>query len=139
LLTSRHIGCRDKFIGWGAAIRSQNLHLIAYNTRFLILPWIFVPNLASYLLSRIVKAVATDWQSIYHHAIYFLETFVDPERFHGTSYLAANWQYLGQTTGRGKSNSRKPNRSLKVVYGYPLVKDFQEKLCQRRVQDLLNK
>ncbi|MBV6343113.1 Druantia anti-phage system protein DruA, partial [Candidatus Magnetobacterium casense] len=129
----RHIGCRDKFIGWSALGRQKNLSLIAYNTRFLILPWLVVPHLGSHLLGRIVKVVATDWPKVYQHPIYFLETFVDKERFRGICYRAANWIYLGETTGRGKNdNTHKPNRSIKAVYGYPLVKDFQDKLCQRK-------
>lgn len=129
----RHIGCRDKFIGWSPDTRKKNLHLIAYNTRFLILPWIKVSYLASHLLGRIAKVVAIDWQSVYGHPIYFLETFVDTEKFRGTCYRAANWKYLGLTTGRGKNdNTHKPNRSIKAVYGYGLVKDFQDTLCQRQ-------
>jgi hypothetical protein len=135
----RHIGCRDKFIGWPAAIRKERLHLIAYNTRFLILPWIVVPHLGSHLLGRIVKVVAADWQKVYEHPIYFLETFVDIQRFRGICYQAANWIYLGKTTGRGKNdNTHKPNRSIKAVYGYPLVKDFRDKLCQRKDTKLQN-
>lgn len=129
----RHIGCRDKFIGWPPDIRKKNLHLIAYNTRFLILPWLQIKFLASHLLGKIAKVVATDWQSVYQHPIYFLETFVDTEKFTGICYRAANWVYLGLTTGRGKNdNTGKANRSIKAVYGYPLVKDFQGKLCQKR-------
>jgi hypothetical protein len=129
----RHIGCRDKFIGWSVAIRPQNLHLIAYNTRFLILPWIKIKYLGSHLLGKMAKVVVTDWQKVYQHPIYFLETFVDTERFGGICYQAANWLYLGKTTGRGKNdNTHKPNRSIKAVYGYPLVKDFRDRLCQRK-------
>ena len=104
---------------------------MAYNSRFLILPWIRVKYLASHLLSQMVRILPGDWFSIYQHHIYFLETFVDTERFMGTSYQAANWIYLGKTTGRGKNDQTfKQNRSLKAVYGYPLRKDFREKLCE---------
>jgi hypothetical protein len=126
----RHIGCRDKFIGWSADIRKKKLHLIVYNSRYLILPWIKVSYLASHLLSRIAKVLQVDWESVYNHPIYFLETFVDTERFKGTCYRAANWIYLGKTTGRGKNDqTNKPNRSIKAVYGYPLSKDFRKVLC----------
>ncbi len=126
----RHIGCRDKFIGWSADIRKKNLHLIVYNSRYLILPWIQVPYLASHLLGRITKVLPVDWERIYNHPIYFLETFIDTERFKGTCYKAANWIYLGKTTGRGKNDqTNKPNRSIKAVYGYPLSKDFRKVLC----------
>ena len=125
----RHIGCRDRFIGWDQLIRRKNIHLICYNTRFLILPWVHIPHLASHILGRIVRRISKDWQDIYNHPIYFLETFVDTERFKGTCYKAANWIYLGKTTGRGKNDqTNKPNRSIKAVWGNPLVKDFREQL-----------
>jgi hypothetical protein len=125
----RHIGCRDKFIGWPPAVRKKNLHLIAYNSRFLILPWIRIRCLASHLLGRMSKVVPADWERLYHHPVYFFETFVDTERFRGTCYYAANWVYLGQTTGRGKDDQTgKPNRSLKAVLGYPLSQDFRRLL-----------
>lgn len=125
----RHIGCRDQFIGWSADVRKKHLHLIAYNIRFLILPWVHVPFLASHLLGRIAKVLPSDWQRIYHHPVYFLETFIDKERFTGTCYRAANWIYLGDTTGRGKNDqTHKVNRSIKAVWGYPLCKDFRNQL-----------
>jgi hypothetical protein len=125
----RHIGSRDRFIGWKPFVRKKNIHLIAYNTRFLILPWIHVPHLASHLLGRIVKVISADWKHLYNHPIYLLETFVDTEKFKGTCYKAANWKYLGNTTGRGKNDlSHKINRSIKAVWAYPLSKHFREKL-----------
>jgi Druantia protein DruA len=127
---ARHIGCRDRFIGWSAEYRRKHIHLIAYNTRFLILPWVRVPYLASHILAQMAKAVAADWQRIYNHRVYYLETFVDKDRFAGSCYKAANWIYLGDTTGRGKNDqSKKPNRSIKAVYGYPLIKNFRKHLC----------
>ena len=102
---------------------------MAYNSRFLILPWVKVPYLASHILSQAGKILPQDWLNLYRHPVYYLETFVDTERFKGTCYQAANWIYLGKTTGRGKDDqSGKPNRSLKAVYGYPLAKDFRERL-----------
>ena len=125
----RHIRCRDRFIGWDAKTRQKNLSLMAYNSRFLILPWVTVPYLASHILSQAGKILPQDWLNLYRHPVYYLETFVDTERFKGTCYRAANWMYLGKTTGRGKDDqSGKPNRSLKAVYGYPLVEDFRERL-----------
>ncbi|MBA7691935.1 IS66 family transposase ISCARN22 [subsurface metagenome] len=91
----RHIGCRDRFIGWRKEIQQKNLHLIAYNTRFLILPWVRVRFLASHLLGRIVRVLPEDWQGIYKHRIYFVETFIDTSErlpFKGTCYRAANWR-----------------------------------------------
>lgn len=121
----RHIGCRDRFIGWDADTRKKNLYLMAYNTRFLVLPWVYVPYIASHILAKIAKVLPKDWQSMYNHPVYYLETFVDKERFKGTCYKAANWIYLGDTTGRGKNDqTRQKNRSIKAVFGYPLTKDF---------------
>ena len=132
----RHIGCRDRFIGWPVTIRRQNLHLMAYQSRFLILPWVRVPYLASHLLGRMAKGLSTDWQRLYQHPVYFQETFVDLERFKGTCYKAANWFYLGKTTGRGKNDhTYKPNRSIKAVWGYPLCRDFRKRLCEVRSEE----
>src|SRR5207244_3350528 len=114
----RHLGARDHYIGWNQQARRRNLRFIAYNTRFLVLPWVRVNHLASHILGRMSTRISEDWQRMYGHPIYFLETFVDPERFRGTCYRAANWVLLGQTTGRGKqSNSYVPNRSIKQVLG----------------------
>ena len=127
----RHIGARDRYIGWNQEVRRRNIRLVAYNTRFLILPWVRVPHLASHILGRMATQISGDWQRMYGHPIYFLETFVDPERFRGTCYRAANWVLLGQTTGRGKQcNSYVPNRSIKQVLGYPLTPRFREYLTQ---------
>ena len=126
----RHIGCRDRFIGWTKTIREKNLSLIAYNSRFLILPWVQVSCLASHILGKMAKILPKDWNQLYKHQIHYLETFVDQERFKGTSYLAANWIYLGQTTGRGKNDQTgRANRPLKAVLGYPLSSDFRSRLC----------
>jgi hypothetical protein len=127
----RHIGCRDRFIGWSPEMRKKNIHLVAYNSRFLILPWVFIPHLASHLLGKAARRISRDWQEFYGHPVYFLETFVDAERFKGTCYRAANWRYLGETTGRGKDDlTHKQNRSIKDVWGYALHRGFREKLCR---------
>jgi len=126
---SLHIGCRDKFIGWSVDVRKKNIHMIAYNSRFLILPFVKSPYLASHILGIISKILPVDWKKIYNHPIHYLETFVDTERFKGTCYKAANWQYIGKTTGRGKKDkTHKINRSIKAVWGYPLSKKFKEVL-----------
>jgi len=125
----RHLGSRDRYIGWDAAARRSQIRFIAYNTRFLILPWVRVEHLASHILGRMAARISDDWQQMYGHPLYFLETFIDPERFRGTCYRAANWVAMGRTTGRGKqSNSYIPNRSIKEVLGYPLTKRFRELL-----------
>lgn len=127
--TVRHIQCRDDYIGWTKQQREANLHLTAYNSRFLLLPWVSIYCLASQLLSRAVKLVSKDWERYFNHPLFYLETFVDTERFAGTCYKAANWRYLGTTTGRGKDDqSRQANRSIKAVWGYPLSKNFREVL-----------
>ena len=128
---ARHLGCRDRFIGWSAEARRRNIRFIAYNTRFLIVPWVEVPHLASHILGRIAQLVSRDWEDLYKHPVYFLETFVDPERFRGTCYRAANWILLGETTGRGKDDqTNRPNRSIKQMLGYPLTPRFRELLQQ---------
>lgn len=125
----RHLGDRDRFIGWTKAFREKNLSHIACNTRFLILPWVQVSCLASHILGKMVKVLPVDWERIYHHPLHYLETFVDQERFQGTCYRAANWRCIGQTTGRGKNDqTKRPNRSIKGIWGYPLSKDFRRQL-----------
>ena len=127
----RHLGSRDRYIGWSADARRRNIRFLAYNTRFLILPWVRVEHLASHILGRMAAQISTDWERMYGHPLYFLETFVDPERFRGTCYRAANWVVMGKTTGRGKqSNSYVPNRSIKEVLGYSLARRFRELLEQ---------
>jgi hypothetical protein len=121
---------RDTFIGWSAEARELNRHLLAYNTRFLVLPWVQVPHLASHLLGRISRTISADWLRIYHHPILWLETFIDTERFAGTCYKAANWIFLGLTSGRGKYNKTHTQlTSIKAMYGYPLSRDFRTRLC----------
>jgi hypothetical protein len=130
----RHLGSRDRYIGWSAEARRRNIRFIAYNTRFLILPWVTVPHLASYLLGRMARLLSQDWEHAYGHPIYFLETFVDPERFRGTCYRAANWVMLGRTTGRGKDDhTNRPNRSIKEVLGLPVHRRFRELLQESGV------
>ncbi len=127
----RHLGPRDRFIRWSGQQRRDNIAGIAYNTRFLILPWVKVPNLASHLLSRMAKILSEQWEKLYNHPIQLLETFIDPTRFRGTCHRAANWIYLGLTTGRGKNDhTYKPNRSLKQLWVYPLGKDFRNHLIR---------
>ncbi len=124
-----YIGARDRFIGWSKEVRPKNLHLIANNTRFLILPWIKVPCLASYLLSLNRKNLSRDWDNLYQHPLHLVETFVDP-RYRGTCYKADNWVWVGKTTGIGKlSKSQKPTLSKKDIYIYPLTPNFRWRLC----------
>jgi hypothetical protein len=125
----RHLGPRDRFIGWSADARRRNLRFLAANTRFLIVPWVAVPHLASHVLGRMAALVPVDWQRLYGHPVYFLETFIDPARFRGTCYRAANWRVLGRTTGRGhNAPTRRATRPVKEVLGYPLTPDFRQRL-----------
>jgi Domain of unknown function (DUF4338) len=127
----RHLAPRDRFIGWGQEARQRNIRFLAYNTRFLILPWVAVDHLASHILGRMARRISTDWQRVYAHPIYMLETFVDPARFRGTCYRAANWVLLGRTTGRGKDDlTHQPNRPIKEVFGYPLTRRFRQLLVE---------
>jgi len=129
---ARHIGPRDAFIGWDSQTLKTNIHLICYNTRFLILPWVRISYLASHILSRAAKIISSDWQKTYNHPVYYIETFVDRGLFAGTCYKAANFTYIGDTTGRGKNDQTgKPNRSIKAIYGYPLTKDFRKVLNKK--------
>ncbi len=123
----RHLGPRDRFLGWSREARKQNIRFLAYNTRFLVLPWVEVPHLASHLLGRMARRLSADWEAFYGHPLHYLESFVDSERFRGTCYRAANWHFLGKTTGRGKDDhTNKANRSLKEVLGLPLTRRFRE-------------
>ncbi|MGH8346703.1 MAG: Druantia anti-phage system protein DruA [Pseudomonas sp.] len=121
---------RDQFIGWAHNERPRNLHLIVNNARFLILPWIKCRNLASRSLALISRRLAQDWHTRYAYRPVLLETFVEKPRFAGTCYKAANWQYLGDTQGRGKLDRLHRNAEpVKSVWVYPLVSDFRRHLC----------
>ena len=138
----RHIACllfgaaawktkpRDQFIGWSDTIRTRRLSSVANNTRFLILPWVRVPHLASHLLGTILKRISADWQHKYGHPLQLIETFVERDRFRGTCYRAANWKLVGQTTGRSRQD-RYATMSVPVkdIYLYPLTPRFREILC----------
>jgi Domain of unknown function (DUF4338) len=129
--------CRDRFIGWSPEARRRNRHLLAYNMRFLVPPWVQVPHLASHVLGRMARRLSADWQQVYGHPVCFLETFVDPARHRGTCYRAANWIVLGQTFGRGhRCPTSRPNRPPKLVLGYPLVKRFRELLAEQGLESM---
>ena len=126
---ARRLGLRDEFIGGEKERSRRNLRLIAYNTRFLILPWVRVPHLASHLLGRVARQISGDWERLYGHPIHLLETFVDTERFLGACYRAANWICLGRTRGRGtKSLTHRVTCSIKQMWVYPLGRDFRARL-----------
>jgi hypothetical protein len=123
------VAARDNWIGWDARTRERNLPGIINNTRFLILPWVKVKNLASRVLCLCVKRLKEDMPVRYGYCPVLLETFVDKERFEGTCYRAANWLRLGQTKGRGKHDRHhRAAIAVKDIYVYPLKKNFQKSL-----------
>jgi len=120
---------RDDHIGWDPNQRQDNLQLITNNTRFLIPQWVRIPHLASHALSLISKRISDDWQLKYGHQILCLETFVEIGRFRGSCYKAANWIYVGKTTGRGRDDFHKLySLPIKDIYLYPLVKNYRKLL-----------
>jgi len=124
------IAPRDRFIGWSKMQRETNLAKIANNMRFLIPPWVHVPHLASHLLALATNQLKTDWPRKYGFALCLLETFVDTSRFQGTCYRAANWLYVGHTTGRTRNDRYNTIRQPpKAVYLYPLLKNYRQELC----------
>ena len=120
---------RDSFIGWQPKTRRDNLHFIANNTRFLILPWISIKCLASKILALNARRICDDWLQTYNYPLYLLETFVEKNRFKATCYKAANWILTGQTKGTAKKgHDHLFHGNIKHVYLYPLRKDFRKKL-----------
>jgi len=128
---------RDAFIGWERAAREGNLQGLTNNTRFLVLPWVEVPHLASHVLGLITRRIRADWQAKYGHPVHALETFVDRSRFRGTCYRAANWVWLGATRGRTRNDrDHRTQASVKDVYLFPLIPGFRQelsRLCGRAV------
>lgn len=120
---------RDSWIGWDDATRERRLSLLANNSRFLILPWVRVPHLASHLLGRVTRRLSADWQTRYAHPVHLVETFVERGRFRGTCYRAANWTCVGQTQGRTRQDrNRDISVPVKDIYLYALTPRFREKL-----------
>jgi len=121
---------RDQFIGWNRTVRKQNLRFITNNTRFLILPWVRVPHLASFILGACLRRLRQDWIQKYGHEVFMVETFVDRTRFTGTCYRAANWINVGCSKGRSRQDRHNQfNVSIKDIYVYPLTDDYKERLC----------
>jgi hypothetical protein len=119
---------RDSFIGWNKDSKENNLHFVVNNTRFLILPWVSVKYLASRILALNAKRLCDDWQRVYNHPLYLLETFVEKDRFKGSCYKAANWIHVGETKGTAKrGNDHMYHGNIKDVYLYALTIDFREK------------
>jgi hypothetical protein len=132
---SKALTIRDRWIGWTEEQRLRNLAWVVNNTRFLIFPWVRVKNLASHVLGQVVRHVKDDWLERWSYSPVLVETFVDPEYYHGSCYKAANWEYLGMTTGeglvrKGKSYTTTP----KMIFVKPLVKDFRSVLCSEHLK-----
>jgi hypothetical protein len=120
---------RDEYIGWNPQQRARNLHYLTNNTRFLILPWVRVPHLSSRILGRVLRRLSSDWQKKYGHPIVLVETFVEQQRFSGTSYKASNWILVGSTTGRSRQDREHTIRvPVKDVYIYSLARRFRQEL-----------
>jgi hypothetical protein len=127
---SKALGERDRWIGWSESSRLRNLGRVVNNTRFVIFPWAKVKNLASYVLGQAARRIGKDWQERWSYRPVLLETFVDPQYFDGTCYRAANWQYLGMTTGEGLvRKGKRYTTSPKKIFVKPLVDDFRTVLC----------
>lgn len=126
------LAARDRWIGWSEAGRRRNLQQVVANSRFLLVPR--VPNLASHVLSQVLARLASDWEERYGYRPVLVETFVDPRRFMGTCYRAANWQHLGSTAGRGRQDrKREGTGEAKEVYVHPLDPAWRETLCREPV------
>jgi len=120
---------RDQYIKWTPSARKANLIHTTNNTRFLVLPWVRVPHLASHILGQLTRRIASDWQMKYGHPVQLLETFVEKDRFKGTCYKAANWICVGETTGRSRNDRySKMSVPIKDIYLFPLNKRFKEVL-----------
>jgi len=121
---------RDAFIGWDIRARRRHLHLLTNNTRFIVLPWVFVEHLASHVLARVLRRLNADWAAKYGYRLQLVETFVERSRFRGTCYRAANWIHLGATSGRSRQDRDHTLRvGVKDVYVYALEPHFREVLC----------
>ena len=118
---------RDTYIGWDKESRVKGLKLMTNNSRFLIVPWVTIPHLASNILGIITKRLSKDWEHYYGHPVFLLETFVDTERYEGSCYKAGNWIKVGSTAGRGRNDLEHLNSaSVKDIYLYPLVYNFKD-------------
>ena len=127
------MAARDRWIGWDDATRARNLQRVVNNSRFLLLPWVAVRNLASAVLARGLGQLVADWPQHYHIEPWLVETLVDPRRYHGGSYRAANWVALGATSGRGRMDrhGRRAGEAPKTVLVYPVVRNAKRRLRER--------
>jgi hypothetical protein len=132
---AKALGTRDRWIGWKKEHRLRNLPWVVNNSRFLIFPWVGIQNLASHVLGQAARRLRDDWHKRWGYSPVLIETFVDPARYSGSSYKAANWQYLGMTTGEGLvRKGKRYHTSPKMVFAMPLVKGFRSLLCSQRLK-----
>jgi hypothetical protein len=125
-----HVPLREGFVGWDEATKRSNLHLVANNTRFLLLPWVRIKHLASKVLAANLRRLSADWRARWKHPLLLAETFVDVSRFKGTCYRASNWSYLGLSAGRSKhGNAYQYGGSRKAVFVFPLHRRARRLLC----------
>jgi len=131
---AKSMSVRDEWIGWTNNQRLRNLAWVINNTRFLIFPWVHIRNLASHTLGMAIRRLRDDWQDKWGFQPVLLETFVDPQFYHGTCYQASNWECLGMTTGQGLAREGKTYKtSPKKIYIKPLVKNFHKILCSEHL------
>jgi Domain of unknown function (DUF4338) len=125
------MAARDEWIGWNAEQRARHLQFIVNNSRFLVLPWVHIPGLASKILAQSARQLPMEWEHRYGYRPWLLETLVDAQRFRGTCYRAANWIRVGQTSGRGRMDrEHKAHRdAVKDIYLYPLTRNARQRLC----------
>jgi len=132
---SKALTVRDRWIGWTERQRLRNLAWVINNSRFLIFPWVRVKNLASHVLGQAVRRVTDDWQERWNYSPLLVETFVDPQYYHGSCYKGANWDYLGMTTGEGLvRKGKRYSTTPKMIFVMPLVKDFRSLLSSEQLK-----
>ncbi len=132
---AKALKARDEWIGWTRPQRLRNLPWVINNSRFLVLPWVKVKNLGSHILGKALRRIRDDWLKRWGYSPVLVESFVDPQRYEGCSYKAANWHYLGMTTGEGlPRKARRYTTSPKKIFVRPLVKDFRALLCSESLQ-----
>jgi hypothetical protein len=132
---SKSLKLRDKWIGWTERQRLKNLAWVINNSRFLIFPWVHVKNLASHVLGKALTHIKDDWLRHWGYSPFLAETFVDPVHYQGSCYKAANWQYLGMTTGEGLVRKGKSYHTTpKMIFLRPLTTDFRSLLCSDQLK-----
>lgn len=128
---AKSISARDNWIGWNLRQRLRNLPWVVNNTRFVIMPWVKIPCLASHILGQISRRISSDWHTQWGYSPLLMETFVDPMKYNGTCYKASNWEPIGRTTGEGLTRKGKTYKTTpKLIFTRPLVKDFRKQLCR---------